>query len=181
MKTSHLFGLALVILVCCCRAEELKQESTNNPRKFSPDPQFVSHVDALPLVHRDAFLVAEAEKNINTSDEEASWRKASAIRMLAQTDISNKVQVILGNLSFQEEKFHTFPAYYALIEIGSPVASNVFEFALSSTDPRAIDAAGAVLYKMWGRGRYFEIMSQNKERIPESTYQILCARDINGE
>ena len=146
-------------------------------RDLDPHPALLSEYKNLSATNRIQFLVSQIRTNVEPSDSDGNWRKATAMHLLGRSSAANRIDIIFDNMTFVDTRHHTFPAYYALREMGESIVSNVLEFAITNRDYKAVDCAGEVLHSVLGQEKYRELLKKNKGRIPYLVYQVLSARD----
>lgn len=167
------------------RAETNEMRSSSNLqfRTFSPKREVaMEYYQLTSTASRIDFLVSKIQKKPAPGDEMASWEKATAIRMLGKLHPTNAIDVILSELEFIDIKSWTYPATYALIDIGEPAVSNILDHAIMAKpkkEYRVVDAAGEALYQILGRQRFREFIEEHKDRMSNLTLQGLSARTVD--
>lgn len=147
--------------------------------RFEPHPGLLCEYEHLSAASSIHFLVSQISTNVEASDSEANWRKATAMRLLARSSASNRLDVLLDNITFVDSKHHTYPAFYGLSEMGEDIVSRLLEFAITNRDYQAVDCAGEVMRSILGQERFRQLLEENRQRMPALVYQVLSATTVD--
>lgn len=176
MKYIIQFSILLCMGACCSCGQQVADSTITTDTtfiRFDPNPALLDEISHLAPKAQSEYLVSQIKTNIKGDNLEFNWRKATAIRLLARSSASNKVEILIENISFMDDKHRNFPAYYAFQEIGEPAVAPLLEFAISSTDYPAVEGAGGTIRAILGPQKYQELLDANKERMSVPTLQLL--------
>jgi hypothetical protein len=126
------------------------------------------------------YLRTVALKNIDGGDLDAHRQKATAIRLLGRIGGTNSFATVVHELDFVDKSSGSFPASYALIDMGETVVPPLFEHILTLDpvkDHLRISSAAWAMRNILGDQQFDNLLEGNRQRIPALTYQVLYARD----
>ncbi len=184
-KSTRIWSLAVLLAFACLPKSASRGAATNENDlpgtvgRCAVSNEVRRKANALPTTElRVAYLSSILLTNEVGTAEAENFRKASAIRLLGVIRSTNGIRILVGNIVFEDMKYHDKPAVEALVAIGEPATPHLLDLLKDvSATPEMCSSAVKALQAIKGAASnvagWIRFMREQKEKLPREAGERL--------
>ena len=147
---------------------------------YNIDTNVCNEANKLPTLEQRCAYLAAVVTNTPGSYSTNNFKVASAIRLLGVIHSSDSVGVLISKIDFDDIKYSSEPAVFALTAIGEAAVPRLMEVV--KTPKRSTEARNAVEVLMGIKGsKYIDFVNEQKNMLPPEIWKRLSWYAFHSE